>query len=303
MKIKDKHDLKIYISNIVESLFEEHDRRGFRKYHQLNENLNKCINEEFGISLDVEVCYKKAVYQIKNDLRNGYWRIDNNGTHYKTGIVSVSLYKGEMVDIKYVIYNFRTEDNFKIKSVNYDLDSDSDFEISLIKLNSAMYNGQLDVDTFNDSLQHEISHFYDFFRKDCQPPLYKDKDVDFYQKCLQCTYNDDIEIQTIGYALYLSFDSEQIGYANGLDAFLRENGGIDKSGINGRKRNRNLLYRSEAHKALKMMYDSLELFDKYSSVIPDVFNISSEKCKRIVSKGIQSYTRRIARVVYKNTFR
>ena len=51
-----------------------------------------------------------------------------------------------------------------IKSVNYDLDSDSDFEISLIKLNSAMYNGQLDVDTFNDSLQHEISHFYDFMR-------------------------------------------------------------------------------------------------------------------------------------------
>lgn len=288
--MNNKKELQSLIYSLAENAYAKFLEKHIEKYGTLSNCLNICIGEEFGESLNVYVCYRKAEILIKNDVQYREWLVDDKGTRYKTGIVPISLYKNEKVDIHYTIYNFRTKENYKSLSAYYNLRNDSMSDESKIELSSAMYNGQLDKETFNDSLQREVSQSYESFRHIEQPPLHKDRDVNLYEKCLKFIHSDNKESKTMAYALYLSFDSEQTAHANNLVSFLKEHGVAMHH-----------VYNSYAYEILKRMQDSLDIFTLYPLCALRHFDLDSETCKKIVYKGMKSMQRKIARVFYEST--
>ena len=216
------------------------------------------------------------------------WKCDLNGTYYKEGNINLQLF-GNNIELPYTIYNFINEDNALELEYAYDLNCYFDHTKMSIIVKAYIVNGSLDIQSFDDSLQHELSHLFDFSKRGHLP--IQDNYALIYKRAVELTQNEDDTVREIGEAVYASFPSEQIGLVNGLDAQLRRNNNTNSPF--------NVLYNTDAYYYLNKLLKIKDSIADYPIVINRVFNMPVDKMTDFLDSGYESFYRKVSRVMWK----
>ena len=148
---------------------------------------------------------------------------------------------------------------------------------------------KLDEQSFDDSLQHELGHLFDYIKRGHLP--IPDKYALIYNNAIELTKNQNDIVRKIGEAVYASFPCEQIGLINGLDARLRKNNNINSPF--------NVLYDTEAYHFLYTLLKMKGTIAKYPTLINKVFGMSADKMADFLESGYESFYRKVSRVMWK----
>jgi len=255
---------------------------------QIRDDIRRVIKEEHGISQEVENAFMLCQNALIRDFNKQQWKCDSNGTYYKEGNINLQLF-GNDIELPYTIYNFINEENALELEDVYDLNCYFDHTKMSIIVKAYIVNGSLDIQSFDDSLQHEISHLFDFSKRGHLP--IQDNYTLIYKRAIELTQNENDTVREIGEAVYASFPSEQIGLVNGLDAQLRRNNNANSPF--------NVLYNTDAYYYLNTLLKMRDSIANYPIVINRVFNMSVDKMTDFLNSGYESFYRKASRVMWK----
>lgn len=202
------------------------------------------------------------------------------------------------------IIDYRDLSVWKAKSLKFLPKSRAQIETeaNIVKLVIDSIEGEIRPQTFENSLQHEIQHYYDVDKS-----AYSWADDSQYKMSIELMQNKEKDsfvrdiLYSFGMMFYLSFRQEQSGFANGLYAFLKHCGkpltreNIDK-----------LSHSDESFSVIKLLSalcDSLMMDinkEKFSEAI-DYINehygkqYSLEKLQRMCEKVLRDFVKRLNR--------
>lgn len=170
------------------------------------------INEELSVSQVVDDMTDDLVSQLNLQLKDsGLFISKDKSVLFKKGTVNFKCeryFKNiKVLDVIYAVYYLKSKEEWNFYNQNGFLACSADYENQNIKVNLAYVNNK-PSDDFSSSIRHELKHIYEY---DCGMK----KNVSFYNKVYDRYKNGDKWEQTIAWALYLSFKTEQ-------DAFLSQ---------------------------------------------------------------------------------
>lgn len=186
---------------------------------ELRYSINECINEELGIADDVITASITIIYNIKrmiNSLKSSPTQMD--GTSLKEGKVDYTIWNKNIV-IKFLYYNFydvsyykKYHDEIKKKYKNGVIGNTISLVIFAI-------NNKIDPRTLNDTLYHELEHF---FQKTMSGKPFGGAEL--YQQAETDKKSTNKYLRAFGNIVYLSRKYEQDAFVNGLYGLLTSHG-------------------------------------------------------------------------------
>lgn len=170
------------------------------------------INEELSVSSAVTDMCNDLSYQLINKIKNSKYKAVQNKC--------LLMYKGQLnfdcsrylktienLNVIYVVYLFDSEIVCKKYEDDGLMNCSADYQNHNIKLALGFVNGEPSRNFFA-SIRHELKHIYEY---DCG----MQKNTSFYDRVVDRYKNGERWERVIGWALYLSFKTEQ-------DAFLSQ---------------------------------------------------------------------------------
>lgn len=147
--------------------------------------------------------------QMKKSRINGFLYIENN---FVADIASCKKWIFKNIDklsVRYVLYVAETtkEYNYIMQNVDFEANSESDYNKRTITIVSGFINGYIASD-FLGTICHEVNHLFEYDNG-------REKRVDLYDKVRELLSKNDTEANIVGNAIYYSFQHE-------IDAFVHE---------------------------------------------------------------------------------
>lgn len=281
---------------------------------QLDEDINKILNEELGISDEVvnvtNLIFDKIIKEYKN---KKYKNIIPHGKgiyEYQGYFIETNVF-GHNLTIEYSIFNFNDRicrEEYIAKNGNGYLNAGSNFRYlgngenrklitnKIMVVLEAISGNVINEENALDSTQHEIEHIFQ------QSSMYKEfGNIKLYRIVSNNLYSENKFASNLALVLYMSFKSEIEGYANGLYAYVKRR--MQEAPINI-----NQIFReSAAYEKLQQMYTAKNFInaninDKRmdAAFYPYRFtNIKKEKIGKIMDLTIREMVRRFGRALIK----
>ena len=189
---------------------------------QILNTIKSVINEELGISDIVKEETIKLTNEIIKHLTGTIWVIDDYAIKHKTNNFNFKIFEKDIL-IKFDLINFRTVDNVTKLIENYDITSGYNKHKNILYFTFIMYDGMIDKRTFNDSIQHELTHIYQSLKRGNF--ILSDKNSNLYDKIVELSKINNLtkNQKNIVKALYLTFKIEQEAFVNGFYSYLINN--------------------------------------------------------------------------------
>lgn len=189
---------------------------------QILNTIKSVINEELGISDIVKEETIKLTNEIIKHLTGIIWVIDDYAIKHKTNNFNFKIFEKDIL-IKFDLINFRTVDNVTKLIENYDITSGYNKHKNILYFTFIMYDGMIDKRTFNDSIQHELTHIYQSLKRGNF--ILSDKNSNLYDKIVELSKINNLtkNQKNIVKALYLTFKIEQEAFVNGFYSYLINN--------------------------------------------------------------------------------
>ena len=281
---------------------------------QLDEDINKILNEELGISDEVvnvtNLIFDKIIKEYKN---KKYKNIIPHGKgiyEYQGYFIETNVF-GHNLTIEYSIFNFNDRicrEEYIAKNGNGYLNAGSNFRYlgngenrklitnKIMVVLEAISGNVINEENALDSTQHEIEHIFQ------QSSMDKEfGNLNLYRQVASNLYSKDKFKHNVALVLYMSFKSEIEGYANGLYAYVKQR--LKENPINI-----NQIFREiAAYEKLQQMYTAKNFInaninDKRmdAAFYPYRFtNIKKEKIGKIMDLTIREMVRRFGRALIK----
>lgn len=183
-----------------------------KEFHSLVLSL---VTESLSIAEEVNRVTGNIIFYIKRYIRRN--KLD---APIVDGSFRLNIFNS-IFTIMWRLYDF---DNLKEKEKPKQVGAQVDFENEEIYLDIVKIWGEVDTISLSNSLQHEIEHIYQRYKRPDQTN-FKIKDKTLYDKALELLKNKDETKREIGRAIYLMFNFEQDAFVNGLYAAMKENDG------------------------------------------------------------------------------
>lgn len=281
---------------------------------QLDEDINKILNEELGISDEVvnvtNLIFDKIIKEYKN---KKYKNIIPHGKgiyEYQGYFIETNVF-GHNLTIEYSIFNFNDRicrEEYIAKNGNGYLNAASNFRYlgngenrklitnKIMIVLEAISGNVINEENALDSTQHEIEHIF-------QQSLMDNEfgNIKLYRITSNNLYSENKFASNLALVLYMSFKNEIEGYANGLYAYVKRR--MQETPINI-----NQIFReSAAYEKLQQMYTAKNFInaninDKRmdAAFYPYRFtNIKKEKIGKIMDLTIREMVRRFGRALIK----
>lgn len=170
------------------------------------------INEELSVSSVVTDMCKDLSYQLINKINSSKKKIaTDKAVLIKKGFFNFDCSKYlktiQWLNVRYVAYFFESEEALRTAEKMGMLDCSADYQNKNVKLKVGYVNDKPSND-FSVAIRHELKHIYEY---DCG----MQKNENFYQRVIGRIQNGERWEKIVGWALYLSFKTEQ-------DAFLSQ---------------------------------------------------------------------------------
>ena len=187
------------------------------------ENIKTAIKEELGIADEVKNLSKNLGNEILNNLT--YARKQYNEAlklNFKKNSFKFEIFD-EVFTINYTCFFCRdSNDYLKLRGL---LGGKNSYNERMFYLNFAFIYGQVEEKSFYDTIQHEVEHIYQIFKKG---------DSLISSQTINQLYNISANILTKGtkneiiykvaQSIYISMDFEQDAFVNGLYSLLLNSG-------------------------------------------------------------------------------
>lgn len=206
----------------VEFNFKENMKKLVITEEQFNKNIKKLLNEKLHVSDEVIETKNMIANLIKQNVNltdnNKITEINGIRCLNDTVIINHIFNSNFSLTINYHIYLIKNNGNETETMKKLNLISSIDCTTNILTLNSVLFNiDGFDVRTFDDALQHELEHYYQFIKKG-GTALIKNRNLyDLAKDNLQSQDNDGFN-QILAQIIYLSFKQEHDGYLNGAYA-------------------------------------------------------------------------------------
>lgn len=256
----------------------------YELFETIEHNLKYSLIESGGISREVVWEVKRLKKVILDKLKNATHRIIGNGIGQEKVSFDENVF-GTKYHFNISLINYRTRELWANEENKYRSQTGAEIDVNkhLLYLNIESINGQILSETFDNSLQHELQHYYDINKSE-----YSWATEDTYSLALKLMdgeydniiEDDDIKniLYMIGVLLYASFKGEQSGYTNGLYASLKQKN-VPKTRVDVDNASRNddtykiLLY----IRLLSSILNREDISDKVTKAIDYVNNHTTKK--------------------------
>ena len=195
----------------------------------IERNMKSILLESGGISKEVVKECERIRNVIQKELSYAKPKsIENGVVQYKVNFDDTIFNEKYHFSISNI--NYRFYEIWRRLHQKYETDKSAyiDKEKKIILKNTVSIENDIVVSTFENSLQHELQHYFDVEKSG-----YTWATNDLYKLSFKLintnktVFNNDEEltelVNMIGYMFYISFQGEQQGFANGLYAFLNYN--------------------------------------------------------------------------------
>lgn len=280
-------ELKKIIGDSINEIYKE----GNSILRTINEDYRIILNEEYGIDFETEIETDKIVEEVKNSFKtNSTVSTDENGLKNYIGTIEHS-YKGKEIKVNYCIINFVKEDIFDKYYNFYELGVKYKNKTEEININIAMYDGMFVIETFHNSLQHELSHIFKSITNKITSTSIKDNNI-YKIATSQIKHPISNLSFELANAVYISFNEEQIAMCNGVDAMFRN---IQDINI---KRSFSIQQTNE-YKYLFYLKKVINNIEEYSDLIRNVYKMTDDKMLTRLKIAYKNYIRRLSRIEIK----
>ena len=281
---------------------------------QLDEDINKILNEELGISDEVVIVTNLIFDKIINEYKNKRYKniipLGKGIYEYQGYFIETNVF-GHNLTIEYSIFNFNDRicrEEYIAKNGNGYMNSGSNFRYlgngeniklvtnKIMVVLEAISGNVINEENALDSTQHEIEHIFQ------QSSMDKEfGNIKLYRIVSNNLYSENKFASNLALVLYMSFKSEIEWYANGLYAYVKRR--MQEAPINI-----NQIFReSAAYEKLQQMYTAKNFInaninDKRmdAAFYPYRFtNIKKEKIGKIMDLTIREMVRRFGRALIK----
>ena len=298
----------LFIMNILDEILH------IAMIQQLDEDINKILNEELGISDEVvnvtNLIFDKIIKEYKS---KKYKNIIPHGKgiyEYQGYFIETNVF-GHNLTIEYSIFNFNDRicrEEYIAKNGNGYLNAGSNFRYLGKGENRKLVSNKIMIvleaisgDIINeedalDSPQHELEHMFQ------QSSMDKEfGNLNLYRQVSSNLYSKNKFKHNVALVLYMSFKSEIEGYANGLYAYVKQR--LKENPINV-----NQIFRdSAAYQKLQQMYTAKNFikanindkrmdnaFYEYKR-----FGIQKQKINKTIEKTIKEMLTRFGKALVK----
>lgn len=180
----------------------------------LTETIDLFINEELGIADDVAKATNDIKKLILTDLKNAQKRQVSEGVWERSNTVTCNLF-GMNVSIEYIHYNFRDYDTYYSNADEFYFGGESSFTNKRIFLKILSISGEIQENTFGDTIQHEVEHLYQASMQN--KPLLQNNSL--YDKARDDKSRNEWRFK-LKQIVYYTRNEEQDAFVNGLYAQL-----------------------------------------------------------------------------------
>lgn len=267
------------IKNIVKSIIIDED---------IERNINHFINEEYGVSFEVDKLTDGIVGLLKQKEKSINKTVDDNGVGSKKVNFNNNCF-GINIKFYFIILIFRNENDYEKYFEQYYTDGGFNDETKTLNLVIVKIGDKYLTETLYVNLRHELSHIYDssFYNED----IINKKERWIYDACVKYMNGHyDDKVRELAKAIYLTFKTEQIAYSNQLDSKLRIYKKFSVDWINN----------TVEYDYLCLMKRILNDFDSYVGLSKVMFGKDDEWVKKTIENGYLNLNRRIGRVLAKN---
>lgn len=190
-------------------------------------NLNNILIESGGISKEVV----KETDRIKKLISKHLSQV--NGRSLNNGIAQCKVSFDDTVfndtyHFNVSMINYRYYELWRDYHKQYKAKTDAyiDRDKKILSINIFAIEGEIVVQSFENSLHHELQHYFDVEKSGytwATDDLYKLSLKLINTKKSEVNNNEETEeiVNFIGYLFYISFQGEQQGFANGLYSYLK----------------------------------------------------------------------------------
>lgn len=259
---------------------------------RIDEDLKRVINEEQGISRELE-CITYDVYdKIVDDIRqHKVYIIYSNDIRYRYGEFIYDNFFGKQIKIIYYYYNFTSAESFKLnlKKVNYICQTIND---KVVEVTVYANSGTIQEVNLLDSLAHELEHMYQYTKAN---KVFSEDKVYEYALMLKDKCEKSTLSYCIGDVIYLSRKYEQEAYLNSLYTILMNCDTLSDF--------ETTLYHSEVYEILRLLKFYLSELKPIKTFPTDLqkMGYTHHKFIKECTKAIEYMQWKIARVYNKAT--
>lgn len=255
--------------------------------------IDNSINEELSISNQLKNEANRIIDEVKFSIKNTPTLPFNiKNVSYKTNKITTN-FNGDDINIIYYYYNFFYEDDYNKNKRHIDNITKNVYKDKTIYVTILAISGGLLLNTFQDSIYHELEHMYQ------QKMMNKDFGFNkIYKIGLLLKKSNIYEDYVIGNSIYLSRDFEQDAYVNGLYALLI-------NACDSQLKIMNILKKSDAYNALYSLKKNLNYIINNEKKIKaqikmyNGFGLTYNNIIVIIKKAIKRFENKIGKVVIK----
>lgn len=176
------------------------------------------INEELGISNDIKVLVSLVKNRIGDDFSKNYKNKSyyyglNQEFPYKVFHGDIGI-KWRDIDIHIIYYVMPDNDEYVTRNYLRRFNSTSNIEKYELNLYLVGYNNKILWENFNRTIQHEVEHFFQLYKKGKE--LLTAKQNEEYQNLLPLTRSTDYYEKIIGFTYYYYNRVEKNALINGM---------------------------------------------------------------------------------------
>lgn len=200
--------------------------------------LHTIITETLCIANEVTSVSNDIHYHIEKHLQKNTYTEPKFGGQFRMFIFN------KFFKINWTVFDLDIIDN-----TSFSFGANVDFENGKINLNIPKIYGDLDWSFLRDSLQHEIEHIYQRFKRG-DDSNFNHNDKKLYDTAVILSMNCKSQIyRDLGNAVYLMFNAEQDAYVNGMYSAMK----IETDP----KLKQEIYYRSDAYRQFSFLNDYL----------------------------------------------
>ena len=257
------------------------------------------LKEELGISNDVN----KIVSQLKSFIGDNYNKNKDSIKKYvKLPNFQNSVFKNDFnikingINIEiHVIYYVLLNPSLNIKNEYLRKFSSTSESVKYeLELYLTAYYDKIDWNEHAATIQHEVEHLYQLFKK--EKPLLTDKQLKSYNKMKMLRKSNDFLTSIIGFTYYFYNRHEKDAFINGV---YRE---IIDSYISGMNFNTiDLIKKTQIYQDIQLIKDIINNKNNWSDLCNrlEQNNITFKSYMRVANTMISEYTKSFGRLLYK----
>lgn len=262
---------------------------------EINPAILEKVNSNFKTYLKEEYRIKTEISKLAQELSD-YFFLNYDKQQYKIDKNNVSVAKenkyikffGRNILIVCNFYNFPTQELCNKLKIKYNGEGTCKYKKSEIDIGLCFVNWQPLRNEFYASIQHELSHMYDYIV--AGDNFESTEEQELYQTIInKLPKTKNILKKQLLRCLYISSKSEQIAHANGLDSQMSSNLVPYYSYQN-----------ASEYSYLTDLKSVLDNFEHYNGFGQELLGKSDEWIYNRLSKAYRDYSRRLGRIVTKN---